>query len=274
MSDELVSGTPAGGDTPVSATPATPATPAAPVTATPSTGTPSTPATPASPGENWVPSYRLREAREAAAREAKADAQREVAAIRAEKERYEAQVRALVGVQKPQNSEADQIKQQFFQLFPWAQKLEQRFGDLESLFDKANDLETSTNHYWQSYGKQTMDRLFTLASDSFGSPLTEEGKRALHSSFVGWVQSSPELTQRYANDPTIVQDFWETFTKSFVDPARRASQATLATRGSAIARLPVDTPSGAPQVSQAPKPANLDERAAVAFARYNELSKG
>lgn len=269
MSDEFVSdATPAstGGENPVPAAPAA-ATPMA--AATPA----SVPQAPAEDRTNWLPPYRAREIKEAAARESAQRYETQMAQTKAELDRYRSQVQALVGVTPPQHSEADTIKQQFFGLFPWAKKLEERFGDVENLIDRGNDMEAQVNHYWASYGTQTMDRLFKLASDGLGAPLTDEGKRQLHSSFVGFVQSSPELQSRYANDPSIVEDFWKTFTSSFVDPARRASNAGIAQRAAQSTRLPQDSPSGTPQVGQAPKLNGLDERAAAAWSEYQSRQK-
>ena len=268
MPDEVITATPA-------SVPDTTDTPA-PVTegATPVAATPATPQASAIEAgrEGWVPSYRLRETREAAIREAQtAFAERE-AAIRREADQYRTQLHALVGVQQPQNPEIEAVRQQFRQLFPKLAQLEERGEDVMSILERAGDMESQNSHYWQSYGRQTMDRLFEHATTSLGSPLTEEGKRALHSSFVGFVQSSPELTERYANDPTIVDEFWKMFTSTFVDPVRRNAAATVSGRAAATATLPQDTPGGAPRVSPGPKPANLDERAAQAWAQYQTLN--
>jgi hypothetical protein len=139
------------------------------------------------------------------------------------------------------------------------------------LIERAGDLESQNSHYWQSYGRQTMDNLFKHAAETVGSPLTDDAKRVLHSSFVGFVQSSPELTARYANDPTIVEDFWKAFSSSFIDPSRRA--ATAPAIGRAQAATPQDTPGGAPRATPVPQPANLDERAASAWALYQQNAK-
>jgi hypothetical protein len=129
-------------------------------------------------------------------------------------------------------------------------------------------MNAQVDHYWSTYGNQTMDRLYKLAAESLGSPLPDEGKRQLHASFVGFIQSSPELQNRYASDPTIVEDFWKQFTSSFVDPVRRASSAATAQRAAGVARLPQDSPSGTPQTGGAPKLNGLDERAAAAWAEF------
>jgi hypothetical protein len=110
--------------------------------------------------------------------------------------------------------------------------------------------------------------LFSHASESLGAPLTDEGKRQLHSSFVGFVQSSPEMTERYANDPTIVEEFWKAFTSSFIDPARRAASAVVQTRTGV--GVPQDRPGAPAPVTPGPKPKDLDERTAMAWNLYQQ----
>lgn len=264
----------------VEATPATPAdngappaaaTPAAPPQAATSPA-PQAPATAGAP-EGWVPSYRIRETREAAIREAQSQwAQRE-AEIRAEADRYRQQLQAVVGVTPPPNPEVAAIRNQFSQLYPGLAKIEERAAQLEQLLERAGDLESQTDHYWQSYGRQTMDRLFTRFSETMGSPITDEGKRQLHSAFVGWVQSSPELSQRYSSDPTIVEDFVKAFTSSFIDPVRRAATAGVVGRATGTPALPQDTPSGAPRATPAPHLGGMDDRAAAAWAQYEATKK-
>jgi len=271
MSDEIVSGTPAGGETSAPAAPAAASTPAATSPATSVQATPQAQATSSVP-DGYIPRYRYNEATQRAEQAQAAIKQYEsqMAQVKSELDRYRSQVQALVGVTPQQTTEADAIKQQFFQLFPWAKTLESRFGDFEGLLEKGTAMEDQVNHYWTSYGTQTMDRLFKMANDSLGTPLTDEGKRLLHSQFVGFLESSPELQNRYATDPTVVEDFWKTFTSNFVDPTRRASAAGVQSRAVAGARLPQDTISGTPQTSSAPKLNGLDERAAAAWAEFQQ----
>ena len=246
--------------TPVAATPATPQT-------QPATPTPA----PTEDRSNWVPSYRVRESREAAIREAQQGFAQKEAQYQQRLEQIQSQLHALVGIAPSQNPEVEAVRQQFGQLYPGLSKMEERANDIMGVIERAGDLESQNQHYWQSYGRQNMDRLFTHASESLGSPLTDEGKRALHSAFTGFVSSSPELTARYANDPTLVDEFWRAFTSSFIDPARRAASATVATRTNAA--IPQDTPGGAPRLPVPPKPANLDERVAQGWAQYEQMKK-
>lgn len=266
MSENEIVSTPAAEPTP-SVTPAV-ATPAAPAQ-------PATPATPQTPAtgvpEGYVPSYRLREAREAAQRQAQSEFATREAQIRAESARYREQLHALVGVQPPPNPEIDAVRGQFGQLYPGLAKLDSVADELLALRERAQDMESQSEHYWQQYGQQTMNRLFESAQTNLGAPLTDEGRRVLHSAFTGFVSSSPEMTARYANDPTIVEDFVKAFTSSFIDPARRAASANVT--GRAAVALPQDTPSGVPRGTPAPQLGNLDERAAAAWALYNSNKK-
>ena len=250
--------------TPVAATPAT----TAPQSATPAAS--QAPAT-SGPGEGWVPSYRVRETREAALREAQQSFAQKEAQYQQRLDQIQSQLHALVGVAPQGNPEVEAVRQQFGQLYPGLSKMEERANDIMGIIERAGDLESQSQHYWQSYGRQAMDRLFAHASESLGSPLTDEGKRALHSAFTGFVSSSPELTARYANDPTLIDEFWRAFTSSFIDPARRAASATVATRTGTP--LPQDRTSGIPPVAGPPKPANLDERMAQGWAQYEQMKK-
>jgi hypothetical protein len=269
MAEELVTGNAEPAATP-QATPA-PATPGAfaPQAVTP-------PAAPVSATtedrSNWVPPYRIRETRESALREAQAQYAQREAQIRQEADRYKEQVQRLVGVGPQPDPEVDAVRQQFGKLYPGLSKLEERTAQLEALLERAGDLESQTSHYWTAYGRQTVDRLFETAQAAIGAPLTEEGKRMLHSSFVGFVQSSPEMTERYANDPSIVNDFVKAFTSGFIDPARRAASATVTGRAANTA-LPQDTPGGAPRVQPGPQPTNMDERAAQAWTMYQQTHR-
>lgn len=274
MSDPaVVSSAPAAGDTsaapalPVATPQAAPETPqAATMPGTPAGATPGPEGQP--PQQGWVPSYRLREAREAAVRQAQEGFAQREATLRQETERYRQQLHSLVGVQPQADPETEAIKQQFNKLFPGLSQLEQRAQDLLGVVDRAGDLDTQTQHYWQTYGRQTMDKLFSLASETLGTQLTDEAKRNLHSSFIGFIQSSPEMSDRYASDPSIVQDFWQAFSSSFIDPVRRTSTVGAVSRAGAVAGLPQNSAAGIPSPAGAPKPKDLDERAAMAWTQY------
>lgn len=259
--------TPTGGDTSVTPAPAIPGAIAQPATPgqAPTGATPS----PAIP-EGYVPSYRLREAREAAVRQANAEFAQREAGIRAEAERYKQQLHQLVGATPPGDPQVDEVRKQFATLYPGLAKMEEKAQQLQELLERQGDSEAQVGHYWQTYGRQTMDRLFTHASEAMGgAPLPEGAKRMLHNAFTGFVQSSPELTARYAEDPTLVDDFWREFSSGFIDPARRASNAQVA--GRVTPPLPQDSPGGQVRTTPVPAGQNLDDRAQTGWARFNQF---
>lgn len=263
MSDFVETPSQAVSDTPATSAPTTPSAPA-PQEATPPVSQP--PAT-SGGGEAQVPSYRLRQQRDQYEQRI---AQRE-AEWQAKHDAIQRQLHSLVGVTPPANPEVDQIKQQFSQLFPGLSKMEEKAAQLEALIARSQDLETQTQHYWQTYGRQTLDRLFSKAAETYGGNLSDAAKEQLHSYFVGYIQSNPDREQRYASDPTIVDDFLKAFSSNFVDPIRRTAGAVIQDR--APAGLPQDSPSGAPRATPAPQNLSLEERANLAWTQFNKFGK-
>ena len=256
------------------AAPAAPsATPQAPAYAAPAIpqAAPASPASGAPPVEpSWLKG-RLEETRQAALRHAATQQAQMQQQYEARLQQIQSQLHALVGVTPPADPQAQSVRDQFAQLYPGLSRIEDRAEQLLGVLERAGDLESQTNHYWQSYGRQTMNRLFEKASESLGGPLSDDAKRQLHQAFTGYVSSSPETTARYTNDPTLVDEFWTSFTSSFVNPARRIAAAAPELR--AQTPLPSNSPSGSPALSQAPQPANLDQRAAQGWAAYQHATQ-
>ena len=272
VSQPVASATPTATPTPapaISGAPgAQPPTSAAPVTS-PTTGS----QPPATGGpEGWVPSYRVRETREAVMREAQnAWTQRE-AAYTQRMQQLESQLQALVGVTPQEVSESDVIRKQFAQVFPELAGLAGRAKDLEALIAKSEQLEAQNRHYWGSYARNNLDRLYGKATEAYGTPLDDNAKQFLRQSLIGYLQSSPELEARYESDPSVVDDFWKAFSSNFIDPARRS--ATVAAVGRVPGALPQDTPGGAPQATPAPKLGGIEDRASAAWAYYQNKVGG
>lgn len=247
--------------TPTSA-PAAPVAAATPISATPSAGAPAV-------EPSWL-KQRLDETRQSTTRQLQAEWGRREAEYNARLEQTQRQLQALAGVTPPQNPEVEQVKSQFGNLYPGLAKIEDKAEAIMQIIERANDLQAQNEHYWSTHANRTMDSVYKAAETALGGQLNDDAKRHLYTSFIGYVQSSPELTQRYSQDPTIVDDFMRAFTSSFIDPVRRAASATVQGRASTIGGLPQDTPSGSVRTNNAPKPANLDERAQLAFELYKQ----
>lgn len=266
--DTNVSNTPADASVSATPSPATPENPNAAPTATPQ-GAPTGGTPQGNPGEGMVPSYRLRETREQVTRQLQSQWQQREQDYQSRLDAMQRQLQALVGVTPQEDPQVDAVRQQFAKLYPGLSQLEERAKQLQDLVSRSQDLEAQNQHYWTSYGRQTMDRLYSKAGEALGGQLSDAGKRALHSAFVGYVQSDPELTQRYASDPTVVDEFVQLWQSNFIDPVRRTATATVQSQTNPAARvLPQDTPSGPPQATPAPRLNGLDERANAAWAAW------
>lgn len=261
------------GNTPTEATPSVTPAPAsntgAPVAAAPTTPEAAHPQTPATGATGYaqVPSYRLREIRD----QYEARLAQVQSASQSELEKLQKQIQALVGVAPQQSTPEAEVRKQFGGLYPGLSKLEERAAQIEMLLERAGDLETQTQHYWQTYGRQTLDNLFSKASATLGSELTPQGKDVLRSAFIGFVQSSPENQERYSNDPSIVDDFIKVFSSGLIDPVRRS--ATVNTANRVPGALPQDSPAGAPRTTPPPQLNGLDERANAAWAFYKQNAR-
>ena len=175
-----------------------------------------------------------------------------------------------MGVNPPADPEAEVVRQQFAKLYPGLAKLEAKQAELEKLLEHSGDYDSQLSHYWSSYGQSSVDRLFALAAESYGvQSLPEETKRILYATFSGFVNSSPEIENRYATDPKFVDEYWRAIQFSLIDPARRTASAQVLSR--VPGNLPQDTPSGAVRTSSpAPQPKDLDERASQMWALFNQ----
>lgn len=246
-----------------SASPAPSPAPSAAPTATPTAPTPQAPVSSQDPA--MVPSYRIRETREQAYREAQEHYAAQIQQLQQKFEDHQRRIASALGVGPQEDPEVAEVRGQFAKLYPKLAALEARGEDIMSLLENSGDMTGHRDHYWQSYGRQTMDRLYEKAEGTLGGKLSEGGKATLHQAFLGYVASSPEIANRYMNDPSIVEEFWTNFSSSFIDPVRRTSAVQTIDRGNVP--LPRDT-GGAPRLTPAPKPQNLDERASGAWAQY------
>lgn len=270
MSDFVDPNTPVAGDTAAPSVPAASGTPVATAPTTPAAVT-QPPATGGVP-EGYVPSYRIREAREAALRQAQADWAQKEAVYNARMEQLTKNLQALTGVQPQGSDPVREVRDQFGRVYPNLAKLEDQYEKFEKLLERFPDLEAQTEHYWTAHATQTMDKLYSLASNDLGGQLSEEGKRNLQANFVGYLQSNPEAAQRYAYDPSVVNDFWKAFTSHFIEPVRRSGAAQTITR--APKALPQDSPSGNAITGGPAKPKDMDDRVSQAWDAFNATRKG
>lgn len=264
---------------PTPATPSVEPTPAPAIQGAPTpTGTPASPAVPAqAPAtgvpDGYVPSYRLRETREAVIRDAQRLIQEREAEYQRQVEEWRTKAQALAGFGPKPDPEVETVKSQFAKLYPGLAKLDDnKVEALLQLLDRSGDLEAQTDFYWRNYGMQSIGRLFEAAEADLGQPLTDDAKAALQAHFTGYLNANPRLQEVYASDPQFAVKYWKAFSANFIDPVRRISQAGAQTR--AQAPIPQDNRGGVPVTTPAAKPANLEDRVGLAWETYNRTKRG
>lgn len=261
------------------ATPSVDSTPAPAIQGAPTpSGTPGPSAVPAqAPAtgvpDGYVPSYRLRETREQAMREAQRLIQQREAEYQRQVEEWRTKAQALAGFGPQPDPEVETVKSQFAKLFPGLARLDDtKVEALLRLIDQAGDLEAQTDHYWRSYASSAVNRLFSVAEQDMGQPLSDEAKQTLQAQFTGYIQSDPRLINMYASDPTFVERYWKAFSANFIEPVRRISSAGAQTR--AQAPIPQDTRGGVPATAPPARPASMEDRVGLAWETYNRTKRG
>lgn len=264
--------TPSAGDTavqtPAAATPAVPAAQSPAIPTTP-TATPTTQVPPQQPNPNVVPSYRLREQRD----QYEARIQQLQTQNQSEIDRLQKQIQALAGVTPQNQSQADVIREQLYQVVPDLKELLEMREQLKEVTAQREDFVQQSRHYWESYNRSQMDRLYKTFGDSYGQPLSDAQKSYLKAAFIGWASNDPELASRYQTDPSLVDEFAKEFSSSFVEPARRIATTQNVQRTTPA--LPQDTPSGNVRVTQPiDPPKDLDDRVSRAWQAFDTIKKG
>lgn len=263
-----------------------PATPIADPTPVPSdTGAPSptpTPATPAvgtqpgaTPGgtEATVPSWRLREAREAYERRLASEIEREKSTWLKEREAYERKIQALAGVLPQEETRADQIKEQFFTLFPQYRNLTpEKLAAIDKLIERSTVLESENELRWQAHSTQRLNELYGLATQA-GLPDNDQVRGMLHTALIGYLSANPHEQNRFAADPNFIPEFFKAYSAAMIDPLRRSTVAAVQNR--VAPALPQDTPSGAVRTATpVPAPKDIDERVARSWTAFNQSKNG
>lgn len=241
---------------------------AAPATSTANSQAPATGA----PQEGMVPSYRLREIRAQLEQAYNQRLEQERNSWTQERENLDKRIRALAGVDPNPPSRAEAIRNEFFQLFPEYQELSQFAPEIKTLKEEIAAFKAQNQHYWQSYSGNQLDRLYKLASESYDGQLTDAQKAALTRTFIGYVNSDPEMRQRFESDPAIVDEYWKDIASNFVEPARR--NAVVSGTARIAQNLPKDDPSGGLVTSTPAKPKDKDERMALAWQAFEAAKSG
>lgn len=232
----------------------------------PTTGGSQTPQVP----KGYVPEYRIRE-----------QAQR----IR----QLEAQIReAGVGRSQPQprqaepapyNAQAEQVKQEFFGLFPQAKMLFELLDQQPDLLKRmqetvelAPQFQQEVAQRWTQHGANALRLMHAEGAKIVGAPLTAQAQKWHEAAFIAYLETDPEKQDRYMRGDleSLVRDYWQEVNTNMYDPIRRKSVVTAQTRADRVSRVPSAGPGNQVMGKGAAKPKTEDDIHEAAWDRMQQ----
>ena len=271
-------GTPASGGTPPAVV--APAAPGAAGTPNPSgdpgtarTGAAATGFTYQEDRSKWIPPHRLTEVSQK-----QQTAETRATALNTELEQAKARIAALAGVnpQDPQAMKSQEVRAAFEAMFPHLKPLlsmtSEQITALTKTPEATQRASQAEQRQWQRHGNQQMAAVYTDVAESMGiDKLDDDQKADLKDSFTSWLKSkanaelqtsggqeSATITRYEEGDAALLKEFVASYTKRWVEPARRTATANTFPRTRAV---PSST--GRTQVTTLERPAvfkTLDER--------------
>lgn len=193
-------------------------------------------------------------------------------------------VAALSGVQPPtpqDDPETAAIRQQFFKVFPWAEKIAKLNPEqIDRLvqFDPA-PLTQTLEQVAVQHGAHVLQQLAMKVKDAYGgAELAPRAVARIQQLFINDLDADPELRARYERgDMGVIDDFVKEYTGGLLDPFRRSTQAVEQPRREAASRLPRGGAGSAIAAGTPPptvKPSDGDEYHKAVFRRYRAATGG
>jgi hypothetical protein len=216
----------------------------------------------------WIPPHRLNEV---------SGKSRELEARLAERDR---QIAALTGTKGPEtedDSKAARTREAFYKMFPFMKQFEgmseEEIQAIREVPKQVNSTKDAESRQWRRHSDQQVSLASELIADAMGSEtLDDEQTEDVRTTFSAWLkkkvnaelqvsdgEKSDTLDRYEAADKKLVEEFSNSYTKRWVDPARRKAAASNVNR-----TKPVPNSGGRnAQTSTATRPdkfKNIDER--------------
>lgn len=181
---------------------------------------------------DWVPPHRFRQVSQQA---------RQAAELQGRLTDTERRLQALAGVTpaRPGDQEAEQVRNAFKEMFPHLGKLDDaKIEKILRLAENSDQIETTTNHYWQGVGQQMVGSAHEQVADALGiDELTPSQQRRVGQAYVAMLnddfqqaraegRQSTMLQRHEARDPKLIAEFVKAFTDDFIEPVRRRAVQT------------------------------------------------
>ena len=135
---------------------------------------------------------------------------------------------AVIG-ERPEDTEAREIRERFYQLFPWARHFEspELIERMLGVAEQADSLQETTLASWTRHGRTMLDSVEAKIAEKVGGKLSDRQKKQIARYYVGEAETNPEILQRHENgDPTLVDEIASQIVEDWFEPARRSVTAT------------------------------------------------
>ncbi len=155
--------------------------------------------------------------------------------LQAELAQERRRVQALSGVTpvSPEDAEAEEVRNRFSQVITSDVLLKQlglskeEIADFKAMRAERSQLQETTNHYWQTHGRQMIKAVTAELSTVYGGDLTKRQTDQLTKAYVLRAQTDPEFLQRHEQgDPELAKEFAKEWAEDWFEPARRRVTAT------------------------------------------------
>ena len=135
---------------------------------------------------------------------------------------------AVIG-EKPEEAEQREIRERFYELFPWAKHFENQelVERLLGVAERADSLQETELASWTRHGRTMLDSVEGKIAEKVGGKLSDRQKKQIARYYIGEVETSPEILKRHENgDPTLVDEIAAQLVEDWFEPARRSVTAT------------------------------------------------
>lgn len=193
-------------------------------------------------------------------------------------------VAALSGVKppaQPEDPETATMRQELERLYPGLSRLgDLPFDKLIKAVERLDALEashqSSEQNYWSAFGRQQLRIVDSKFKEMFGKDPSQRQRNVIASELRDFCEADPHRVARYeAQDPTLIDEFWQFYESEHIDPYRRHFTAPVAAAGRGRAALPQGGNAQTVQPGQGAgkqKPKDEDEMWEAAFESHQRAT--
>lgn len=134
-------------------------------------------------------------------------------------------------LRSPEDQQNAAAREELFRIFPELkalEKLSKMLPQVEEVVTRFPDVAGQGEQYWIAQGHRTIAALHEEAAKLYGmeeSKLTPFQRNTINNSFMSWLQSDPQMSERFGRgDQRVLGEFIAEWRNSLFEPARRLGQ--------------------------------------------------